>query len=121
MERKNDLPLLGYRRKRNKVRCPASANVIAVCRDRASKRWSKLLTQTKSLIGYKCGMPKRLGETHWAKFVKYAAPPSEDTLVMVCGLPGLYDAFCGPRTEAGVQKRTILHKLGYTAEMVAKF
>ena len=64
------------------------------------------------------------GELGWvdeAKFVKYAAPPSEDTLVMVCGLPGLYDAFCGPRTEAGVQKRTILHKLGYTAEMVAKF
>ena len=64
------------------------------------------------------------GELGWvdeAKFVKYAAPPSEDTLVMVCGLPGLYDAFCGPRTDPGVQKRTILHKLGYTADMVAKF
>ena len=64
------------------------------------------------------------GELGWvdeAKFVAHAAPPSEDTLVMVCGLPALYDVFCGPRTEDTVKGGTVLHRLGYTAEMVAKF
>ena len=64
------------------------------------------------------------GELGWvdkAKFQKYAAPPSADTMVMVCGLPPLYDVFCGPRNEADVKEGSILHELGYTAEMVAKF
>ena len=43
-----------------------------VCRERASKRWSALLTQTKSRIGHRCGMRKRLGEAHWAAFDRYA-------------------------------------------------
>ena len=73
MERKEDLPLLGFRRrKRAAAVCPAPAGVKAICRDRASKRWSALLTQTKSRIGHRCGMKKRLGEAHWAAFVKYA-------------------------------------------------
>ena len=38
----------------------------------ASKRWSALLTQAKSRIGHKCGMRERLGEAHWATFVRYA-------------------------------------------------
>ena len=72
MERREDLPLLGFRRRKSKAVCPAPANVKAVCRDRASKRWSTLLTITKSRIGYKCGMRARLGEANWAAFVKYA-------------------------------------------------
>ena len=72
MERKDTLPLLGYRRRPNQGLCPASSAVKAVCRERASKRWSALLTQTKSRIGYKCGMRKRLGEKHWAAFVRHA-------------------------------------------------
>ena len=72
MERKEDLPLLGFRRKPSKAVCPVPAKVKALCRDRASKRWSTLLTLTKSRIGYKCGMCQRLGEAHWAAFVKYA-------------------------------------------------
>ena len=44
----------------------------SVCRTRASKRWSALLTQAKSRIGHRCSMRKRLGEAHWAAFVKYA-------------------------------------------------
>ena len=35
--------------------------------------------------------------------------------------PPLYDAFCGPRNEADVKEGSILHELGYTADMVAKF
>ena len=73
MEPKEALPLLGYRRRRSKAVCPASSAVKQVCRrTRASQRWSALLTQTKSRIGFKCGMRKRLGEKHWAAFVRYA-------------------------------------------------
>lgn len=72
MERREALPLLGFRRKAAKEACPASAAVKKVCRVRASKRWSALLTQAKSRIGFKCGMRARLGEAHWAAFVKYA-------------------------------------------------
>ena len=71
MERAEALPLLGFRRRAPRA-CPASAAVQRVCRERASKRWSALLTQTKSRIGHRCGMRKRLGEAHWAAFVRYA-------------------------------------------------
>jgi len=46
--------------------------VQRVCRARAPKRWSALLTQTQSRIGHTCGMRKRLGDAHWAAFVRYA-------------------------------------------------
>ena len=62
MERAEALPLLGFRRRA--PACLASAAVQRVCRERASKRWSALLTQTKSRIGYRCGMRKRLGEAN---------------------------------------------------------
>ena len=72
MERAQALPLLGFHQ-RAPPACPASAAVQRVCREqRASKRWSALLTQTKSRIGHRCGMRKRLGEAHWAAFVRYA-------------------------------------------------
>ena len=72
MEPKESLPLLTFVRRPSKAVCPASAAVKRVCRERASKRWSALLTQSKSRIGFKCGMRKRLGEANWATFVKYA-------------------------------------------------
>jgi len=62
-------------------------------------------------------------ETGWideAKIVKYAFPPSPDTLVFVCGLPGMYTALCGPRNEKELLEGCVLQKLGYTADMVAK-
>ena len=37
MERKDQLPLLGFRRKKSKAACPAPKKVKAVCRDGASK------------------------------------------------------------------------------------
>ena len=72
MEPREAMPLLGFRSKVRKPACPASAAVVKVCRTRASKRWSALLTQSKSRIGFNCGMRKRLGEANWAAFVKYA-------------------------------------------------
>ena len=64
------------------------------------------------------------GELGWvdaAKVEKYGYPPSDDTLVMVCGVPSLYEVFCGPRTEPELKEGSVLHKLGYTTSMVAKF
>ena len=72
MEPPEALPLLGFRRRRSKYICPASPAVKQICRERASKRWSALLTQTKSRIGFKCGMRERLGAANWAVFVRYA-------------------------------------------------
>ena len=62
-------------------------------------------------------------ETGWideAKVKAYAFPPSEDTLVFVCGVPGLYELLCGPRGDKEVKEGSLLHKLGYSKEMVAK-
>lgn len=72
MERPEALFLLNFRRRKSTDTCTASSAVKRVCRERASKRWSALLTQGKSRIGHSCGMRKRLGEAHWASFVRYA-------------------------------------------------
>ena len=53
MEPKEALPLLGFRRRLPKAKCPACRAVLQVCRTRASKRWIPLLKQAKSSIGYK--------------------------------------------------------------------
>jgi cytochrome-b5 reductase len=55
-----------------------------------------------------------------AKIKEHAFPPSEDTMVFVCGLPGMYASLCGPRNEKAIAEGTVLHKLGYTETMVAK-
>ena len=72
MEHVSELPLLGFRRRPAKMPCPVTEAVKRVCRKCAQKRWSALLTQTKSRIGFKCGMRKRLGEANWSAFVQYA-------------------------------------------------
>ena len=50
-------------------------------------------------------------ETGWideAKVKAYAFPPSEDTLVFVCGVPGLYELLCGPRGDKEVKEEGFL-------------
>ena len=70
MEPAHTIPLLGfYRAHHGGV---MSTEQHRLCMYRARKRWSALLTQKKSRIGFKCGMRKRLGENHWATFVRYA-------------------------------------------------
>lgn len=67
--------------------------------------------------------PTYVAETGWvdeAKIRKYAFAPRADTLLFVCGLPGMYDALCGPRTEPELADGSVLQRLGYTKEMVAK-
>ena len=55
-----------------------------------------------------------------AKVEEFCHPPADDTLVFVCGVPGLYDSLCGPRTERDLAEGSVLHQLGYSASMVAK-
>lgn len=54
------------------------------------------------------------------KIKKYAAPPAEDSLIFVCGLPGMYAALCGPRSEPELAEGSVLQRLGYTRGMVEK-
>merc|ERR1712205_25246 len=37
------------------------------------------------------------------KIKKYCYAPADDTAIFVCGLPIMYDLWCGPRSEAEVQ------------------
>jgi NAD(P)H-flavin reductase len=61
-----------------------------------------------------------IGWINEEKIVKYATPPSINTRVIVCGLPGVYDKICGHREIPHLVEYSILHKLGYTNEMVIK-
>ena len=64
-----------------------------------------------------------VAETGWideAKISKYCHAPAADTMVFVCGLPPMYAALCGPRTEKELKEGSTLHKLGYTTAMVSK-
>ena len=55
-----------------------------------------------------------------AKVRHHAFAPAEDTLVFVCGLPSMYEQLCGPRNEAELAQGSVLARLGYTKDMVAK-
>ena len=80
MEARSSLPFLGFRRRT--LHCVAMhLTVKALCRERALKRWSALLTQTESRIGFKCGMRKRLGEANFKAFVKYAEAHYKEVFV----------------------------------------
>ena len=83
MEDRSELPLLGFWR-----RCPASGAVRHVCRERAQKRRSALLTQTKSRIGFKCGMRRRLEEANWNAFVKFATAEQNADFLRALAPPG---------------------------------
>eukprot|EP00401_Gymnodinium_catenatum_P018099 CAMPEP_0117534468 /NCGR_PEP_ID=MMETSP0784-20121206/40427_1 /TAXON_ID=39447 /ORGANISM="" /LENGTH=274 /DNA_ID=CAMNT_0005330949 /DNA_START=560 /DNA_END=1384 /DNA_ORIENTATION=- len=47
-------------------------------------------------------------------------PPSEDTLVVVCGPPPMYKALCGPRDKPD-ELEGVLADMGFSAEQVYKF
>ena len=67
-----DTTLLHFRRRAPKVTRAVPNATRKLCRHRASKRWSSLLTQTRSRIGHDFGMRERLGEANWRAFVRYA-------------------------------------------------
>lgn len=47
------------------------------------------------------------------------SPDDKDGIIFVCGPPGLYDAFCGPRDKKEVTG--LLGEMGYSSEQVFKF
>lgn len=56
-----------------------------------------------------------------AELIKqHSALPSEDTLIMVCGPPPMYNALCGPRDKPD-ELTGLLSTMGYTAKQVYKF
>jgi cytochrome-b5 reductase len=65
--------------------------------------------------------PRELGWVNEDKIRKYAFPPSPTSRVFICGLPGIYDKLCGPRTEMAVATDSVLYQLGYCDKMVVKF
>ena len=67
-----DAMLLHFHRRPLKVARAVPHAIRKLCRHRASKRWSSLLTQTCSRIGHDFGMRERLGEANWRAFVLYA-------------------------------------------------
>lgn len=56
---------------------------------------------------------------------EHCAPPSDDTMVVVCGPPPMYESICGPREKGGkpteADYKGVLKELGYTPEQVFKF
>jgi len=69
MEARCTLPLLGFRKRRRST-AVLRPHIRALCRARALKRWSALLTQSKSRIG--ANIRQRLGDANWQAFVHYA-------------------------------------------------
>lgn len=61
-----------------------------------------------------------LGWVNEDKIKAYGYPPSDRTLVVVCGLPGVYQKLCGPRTDVQLSSDSALYNLGYRSEMVCK-
>ena len=70
------------------------------------------------------GLEKDKADIGWIdeeKVRKYGFPPAKDTIVLVCGLPGVYDKLCGPRNSPSLPSGCVLSNLGYTEDMVLKF
>ena len=63
---------------------------------------------------------KEVGWVNEEQVRKYAFPPSSSTRVVCCGLPGVYEKLCGSRFDTNVQEGSVLHRLGYTEDMVIK-
>lgn len=77
-----------------------------------------LIEDWKGELGW--GWQGELGWVDEAKVIKHAFPPAPDVLTLVCGVPSLYEAMCGPRTEEEVKEGSILARLGYSKDMVGK-
>jgi NAD(P)H-flavin reductase len=67
------------------------------------------------------GPEAEVGWINEEKIRKWGFPPSPETRVFVCGLPGVYDKLCGPRLSSEVTKGSVLDILGYSDSTVVKF
>ena len=83
--------------------------------DQAKSITELRLEQTSSSRSSHIVCPSQF-RSHIGAVQKYCFPPAEDTLLFVCGLPPMYNALCGPRTEKELKEGTVLHSLGYTTD-----
>ncbi len=68
-------------------------------------------------------LEKELGWINADKISKHAAstPNDDKHIIMVCGLPSVYDNLCGPRKDHTLSPTSQLYKLGYRDHQVMKF
>jgi len=66
---------------------------------------------------------KELGWVNGDKVSRRGASNAQDDghRVFICGLPGVYLALCGRRSDPGIEEGTQLHRLGYQDHQVVKF
>lgn len=74
----------------------------------------------KPPIGFDANAGMEQGWVNEAKIRIHGYPPSPNGLVFVCGLPGIYDKLCGPRTESNLAVGSALYNLGYDDRTVVK-
>ena len=82
-----------------------------------------VLDRSETVRYERCGTENVQYEAGWIDqriIAEHAHPAAADTQLFVCGLPAMYSTLCGPRTEADIATGSVLHRLGYTEEMVAK-
>ena len=72
-------------------------------------------------VGFEDLKAAEIGWVNEDKIRRHGFPPADDTRVLVCGLPGVYDKICGPRTSAEVDPDSALGRIGYSKDMVVKF
>ena len=124
-------PSFGSPRNRNNSRGQGSKGEkrfkVVYC---IGSRWSNVIMGAKTsdpkgpALGKKIEGIEDKAEIGWIdeeKIRMHGFPPAEDTMVLVCGLPGVYDKLCGPRNSVSLPKGCVLSNLGYTEEMVLKF
>lgn len=90
-------------------------------------RWNNVHLAAKSEYvppkppaGFDANAGMEQGWVNEAKIRAHGYPPSLDGLVFVCGLPGIYDKLCGPRSQPELAVGSALHTLGYDERMVVK-
>ena len=93
-------------------------------------RWNNVIWGAKSKTEYVPPKPPvdfdtiadhaSLGWVNEEKIKTYGYPPASDTIVIVCGLPGVYQKLCGPRTTNDLLDDCALKNLGYSNHMVIK-
>ena len=85
--------------------------------------WFELLALILCLPGHSITHSPTICVQGWVNDVRiqeHGFPPSPCGRVVVCGLPGVYEKICGPRTSQALSVDSALYRLGYSDDMVIK-
>ena len=63
----------------------------------------------------------RLGRIDMDSMKELLPKPSDNTLILLCGTPGMKESLYGKKTEEGRELNGALSKLGYTKDMIHVF